>query len=113
MVNEDNFSFGVIVRLDVDNGETIEHDQIVVTDGKNPECGIHCAMCLKLLAQYDLSTGLYVPAVEELFSGGAVPVPNFGWFCGQACANDYGHKFNVSFRRNLQGEVEYYPEGLS
>ena len=105
--------FAIMVGEIVDNGERTETNRIVVTDGKNPEPGIDCATCRKLLAQYDFSTGLYSPSAEELFSAGAVPVPNFGWFCGQSCADDYGHKFNVSFQRNQQGEVEYYPEGLS
>jgi hypothetical protein len=42
---------------------------------------------------------------------GAVPVPNFGWFCSQECATRYeGASGRRMFDRNAAGEVQYYPK---
>jgi hypothetical protein len=78
----------------------------------NPE-GIDCAMCGKLLARCDPSTDVLTPSCEEILSAGAVPIPNFGWFCSQQCADDYEREFGIKFQRNEEGRVEYYPEGWS
>ncbi len=82
----------------------------MVTTEKNldPE-GIICAMCEKKLSQYNSSTDKHSPSAEELYQAGVVPIPNFGWFCSQECADAYEQKFNVRFDRNAQGKVQYYP----
>ena len=77
------------------------------------DAGIHCSMCALALTKYEPSTDQHLPSCDQLLAEGAVPVPNFGWLCGQDCATAYEHKFNVKFQRNEEGKVEYYPEGLS
>jgi hypothetical protein len=70
---------------------------------------IPCAHCLKLLAKADPQRDSHSPSPEELLASGAVPVPNFGWFCSQHCATLYEQaKGKMLFDRNAAGEVQYY-----
>jgi len=86
----------------------------VITSPKDLESGsTACAMCGKLITQYDSAKDLQTPSFEQIFAEGAVPIPNFGWFCSQDCADTYERKSNVRFQRNVRGEVEYYPDGIS
>ena len=70
--------------------------------------GIACRQCSKLLSTFDKEAETHTPTVEELLATGAVPVPNFGWFCGQECANTYSHGSGVSFQRDADGKIKYY-----
>jgi hypothetical protein len=80
--------------------------QIVVTPAKT-DPNIMCASCGKLLAQYNVPADDFTPSCEQIFANGAIAVPNFGWLCGQDCANDYELGFNIRFQRNAAGDVEY------
>jgi hypothetical protein len=94
--------------------EKIEREIIgsfVITRSKHRDPNILCAMCEKLLARYNAATDDFTPSIEEIYAQGAVPIPNFGWFCGQSCADEYSGKFNVKFARNAEGKVDYYSEG--
>ena len=72
---------------------------------------IVCEQCRKVLAQADVERDTHVPAPEELVAAGAVPIPNFGWFCSQECATGYEQaKGRRMFDRNAAGEVQYYPK---
>jgi len=78
---------------------------------KKPFADIVCAHCEKLLARADVDRDTHVPPPEELLVSGAVPVPNFGWFCSQECATRYEQaKGRRMFDRNADGEVQYYPK---
>ena len=71
---------------------------------------ITCAQCSKLLAVHDSATDTHEPAPEPLLASGAVPVPNFGWFCSQECATHFEQAHGKPlFQRNVAGEVQYYP----
>jgi hypothetical protein len=70
--------------------------------------GIACRHCGKLLSTLDKATDINTPAVEQLIAAGAVPVPNFGWFCGQNCGDAYGREHGVAFQRNANGKIAYY-----
>lgn len=76
------------------------------------ETGIKCAMCQKILAVWNDSADeqdpAHVPSPEHLFQAGAVPVPNFGWFCSQDCATTYSETYGVTFQRDTHGNVAYY-----
>jgi O-acetyl-ADP-ribose deacetylase (regulator of RNase III) len=83
--------------------------QFVVTSARNLDpTGIICAQCGRRLAEANAATNGFEPPAEELHAGGAVAVPNFGWFCGQACGNAYETEFGVRFQRNNVGEISYY-----
>jgi hypothetical protein len=70
---------------------------------------IICAQCGKLLAKAVRDT--HSPSPEDLLQTGAVPVPNFGWFCSQECATSYERaRGRRMFDRNAAGEVQYYPK---
>ena len=47
--------------------------------------GIACANCNKLLAVLDPATDMHTTPPQKLLRDGAVPIPNFGWFCCQDC----------------------------
>src|SRR5829696_4225545 len=85
----------------------------VITHAKDRDPNILCASCGKLLARYNSPTDDFTPSCEQIFAGGAVPVPNFGWLCSQECADAYEREHGVMFQRNAEGKVEYYPEGIS
>ncbi len=71
--------------------------------------GIACRRCAKLLASLDEASDRFIPSPEELSAAGAVAVPNFGWFCGQPCADAYERDTGVRFQRDHEGRVSYYP----
>lgn len=75
--------------------------------------GIICAQCQKLLSTYDTASDTHTPSAEMLLSQGSVPIPNFGWFCSQACAIAYETEFNLHFQRNHVGKIAYYDDLLS
>jgi len=72
---------------------------------------IICEQCRKMLARADVEHNTHAPPPEDLLAAGAVPVPNFGWFCSQECAAAYEQaKGRRMFDRNAAGEVQYYPK---
>ena len=72
---------------------------------------IVCEQCRKVLARADVEKDTQVPPPEALLAAGAVPIPNFGWFCSQGCATLYEQaKGRLMFDRNAAGEVQYYPK---
>jgi hypothetical protein len=71
---------------------------------------IVCEQCRKVLARANVEQDTHVPHPEALLATGAIPVPNFGWFCTQECAALYEQaKGSRMFDRNAAGEVQYYP----
>jgi hypothetical protein len=70
--------------------------------------GIVCVECRKKLASYDAQTDKHTPPPEKLHAQGAVPVPNFGWFCSQECGRVYQDKTGVKFNRDAGGKIDYY-----
>ena len=83
----------------------------VVTSQTNlSDGGITCAQCNALLAQYDATSDSHDPTPVQLLASGAVPVPNFGWFCSQACAVHYEASTGIRFERGLSGRINYYDE---
>jgi hypothetical protein len=69
---------------------------------------IRCAMCDKLLAMASMASDRHSPSPEELLERGAVPVPNFGWFCSQECGRRYTEETGVRFDRDAEGNIRYY-----
>ena len=65
-------------------------------------------MCNKLLAEHDAPTDTHTPSPEELLERGAVPVPNFGWFCSQECGRRYTEKTGIRFDQDAEGNIRYY-----
>jgi hypothetical protein len=49
-----------------------------------------------------------VPSAEECYKKGNVPIPNFGWFCSQDCADKYEIEYDIKFARTKEGKVDYY-----
>ena len=81
----------------------------VITKQSNlSEEGIVCASCGKLLSKIDWASDTQDLSCEQLHASGAVAVPNFGWFCGQACGDAYSAEFGVRFQRNEKGKISYY-----
>lgn len=81
----------------------------VVTSARNLSAdGIICAQCQKQLSSYDKASDTHSPSAEDLLEQGAVPVPNFGWFCTQACGDEYGRAHKIGFQRNSSGKISYY-----
>lgn len=73
--------------------------------------GIACASCNKLLAVLDPATNTLSPTPEELLREGAVPIPNFGWFCCQECGRTQETELGVQLQRNAEGIISYYRPG--
>lgn len=73
--------------------------------------GIVCVYCGKRLSVFDRATDKHTPSPEALLSSGAVPVPNFGWFCSQECGQSYESEYGVRFQRNADGLINYYETG--
>ena len=71
--------------------------------------GIVCEYCENLLTTFDAERDTHVPSCEELLTAGSVAVPNFGWFCSQDCANTYSRETGITFQRDAEGRVSYYP----
>ena len=69
---------------------------------------IRCRMCDKLLAKSDSVADNHNPTPEELFKGGAVPLPNFGGVCSQECGRRYTEETGVEFDRDAEGSIRYY-----
>lgn len=95
----------------------------IVTSQRNlsDDDSIICSHCQKILAVYLPASDSHNPTCENLTRRGAVPIPNFGWFCSQTCATTYEAVFSVRFQRNALGDISYYdglldhaqqPEGL-
>ena len=83
--------------------------KIVVTRAADlDQRGISCRRCMTLLASYEKKTDTHTPTVEQLVAADSVPVPNFGWFCGQACADAYSREQGIAFQRDTTGKVSYY-----
>jgi hypothetical protein len=82
-----------------------------ISMGLPEQLDVTCVTCGKVLAIYDPQTDKHHPTGEELFASGAVPVPNFGWFCTQACGSEYEkRKGQQMFQRDADGNIRYYPE---
>ncbi len=94
-----------------DKGRRERVGAFIITSGNNlhPD-GIDCAMCGRFLSRYDSASDTHAPSCEQIMAEGKVPVPNFGWFCSQDCANTYERKFGVHFQRDAEGKVDYYSE---
>ena len=73
--------------------------------------GIVCATCGELLAVLTPAGDTHDHSPEELLRGGAVAVPNFGWFCSQACGRSYEAESGLRFQRNAAGLISYYGPG--
>jgi len=65
-----------------------------------------CQYCGVVIA--NIISDKMVPSPEECYSNGNVPVPNFGWFCSQDCANKYETEYDIKFARTEEGKVDYY-----
>ncbi|MGG9962785.1 hypothetical protein [Ferruginibacter sp. SUN106] len=65
-----------------------------------------CRFCDKKIAE--IKNDIMVPSAEECYKNGNVPVPNFGWFCSQACAVNYETKFDINFAKTKEGKIDYY-----
>jgi hypothetical protein len=80
----------------------------VVTQASDLDpAGISCAECGRLLASAASDKDPLIPSCEELAAAGAVPVPNFGWFCGQDCGARYETATGVKFARDGNGRIVY------
>jgi hypothetical protein len=45
--------------------------------------------------------------LRSMQAAGAVPIPFFGTFCSQDCANAFEHEYGIHFKRDATGEVSY------
>jgi hypothetical protein len=82
--------------------------KIVVTKTVDLEPrGIACRNCAKLLSTLDKAADTLTPSVEQLLASGAIPVPNFGWFCGQDCGDAYSRQHGITFQRDANGRIAY------
>jgi hypothetical protein len=72
-----------------------------------PEDALGCAQCGRLLARLDHSGEAFEPSPEVLVIGGAVAIPNFGWFCSQKCGDDYERIRGTRFARDASGRICY------
>jgi hypothetical protein len=88
----------------------IKNMKLVVTSEEHRgEAGILCANCGKNLSLLCASDSSDSGEVERLFREfGAIPVPNFGWFCCQKFGDEYSKEFGISFQRNKDGQIAYY-----
>ena len=64
-----------------------------------------CSYCDKVLAEV-LNDALR-PAWDDLVRTGALPIPNFGWFCSHTCADAYEADYGIRFQRDASGIVSY------
>lgn len=78
--------------------------------GLNDNRYCRCENCGKIIAEI-IDEGM-VPAFEECYRSGNVPVPNFGWLCSQNCALEFERKYEVAFAKTKEGKVDYYLDGL-
>lgn len=77
------------------------------------EIKLECLQCKKQLATVDKQADKLIPSFEKLFAAGALPVPNCGWFCGQACADAFERERGIHFQRDRSGKVAYYRPDLT
>lgn len=86
----------------------------IITSQRNlsDDGSIVCSHCQKVLAVYSPTSDSHTPTPQNLTRHGAVPIPNFGWFCSQRCATTYESAFSVRFQRNALGQISYYDELL-
>jgi hypothetical protein len=78
--------------------------RFVVTKAENLDPDfVVCANCKRQLAVHDREGDRIVPGPQELVSSGAVPVPNFGWFCSQICGDQYLEEFDIRFQGPAPG----------
>jgi len=57
--------------------------------------------CEKLIADPGATSG------QEQLAPGAVVIPFFGYFCGQACAYGFERDYGIQFKRTATGDVSY------
>lgn len=81
---------------------------IVTASVEDPS--VNCQFCNKEIAS--LVNGDMIPTAAQCYQTGNVPVPNFGWFCSQECAEKYELKADVRFARNILGKIDYYNNQL-
>ncbi len=62
---------------------------------------ITCMVCEKLIADPGAPYG------QQQVAAGAVAIPYFGYFCGQACANAFERDYGIQFKRAATGEISY------
>ncbi|WP_437522316.1 hypothetical protein WME79_31230 [Sorangium sp. So ce726] len=72
-----------------------------------PADALGCAQCGRILAQLDHSGDAFDPAPDVLAAGGAVAIPNFGWFCSQECGEEYERIRGTRFARDASGRIHY------
>jgi hypothetical protein len=70
--------------------------------------GLVCAECERVLAETADTESGFSRSPEELVAAGAIAVPNFGWFCDQACAERYEDGTGIRFDRDADGRISYY-----
>jgi hypothetical protein len=70
--------------------------------------GIACRRCGRLLSTFDSASDTHTPPIQQLVKAGAVPIPNFGWFCGQDCGDAYSREHEIAFQRDANGKIAYY-----
>ena len=61
--------------------------------------GITCMLCEKLIADF--------PSAPQKMPVGVVPIPFFGTFCSQGCANTFEREYGIQFKRDATGKVSY------
>jgi hypothetical protein len=85
--------------------------QIILTEhSKQRHDIVFCQSCDKKLANY--VNDQPIPSFKELYEGGAIPVPNFGWICSQECAERLEKKCGIQFARVSGGKIDYYNGSL-
>jgi hypothetical protein len=72
-----------------------------------PADALGCAQCGRILARLDHSGEAFAPPPEVIVTGGAVAIPNFGWFCSQACGDNYERIRGTRFARDASGRICY------
>jgi len=85
--------------------------KLVVTNKKSQDdSDVTCANCSKCLAHVSADGEHMEPSFQELWRNGAVPVPNFGWFCCQECGKSFSETQDVQFNEDENGSIAYYTE---
>ncbi|MDA3613944.1 hypothetical protein [Polluticaenibacter yanchengensis] len=81
--------------------------RIVITE-YNSEDTCKCQFCEKIIASFNEDT--MTPPPEKCYKNGNIPIPNFGWFCSQICAEKYEKKYTIRFVRQIDGRIDYYAD---
>jgi hypothetical protein len=84
--------------------------KIVGTSINSDEKFCKCQFCDKIIAE--ITKDDMIPSFQDCYNNGNVPVPNFGWFCSQACATEYEKKTGIKFSHTEEGKVDYYADGF-